>query len=413
MKKQYIQLFSFLCFPLLTLAQTVNEGMLYVGEGTAFSTVERFDNLSSGAFYNDGETFIYSHFNNDGVLDFYENTGVTNFMGTANQNVSGTQISYLYNVLFNNSSNLNPFHLSGEINISGTTDFYDGIVDNDNYGGQITFNTNGSHVNTSDNSHVDGSVNKFGDLEFTFPIGDGGYYRFAGISAPGESSALFDGKFYFENSNNLHSHVLKEVAIEEIDNAEYWIINKVNNNSENGLITLSWRDVTTPSSMIEAAQQDALTIVRWDETTNMWVDEGGVINTGDQTITTSANNYGVFTLGRLNSDLDLPCELIVYNYVTPNGDGKNDYFIIEQSYTNCARNLNVQVYNRWGVKVFETDDYGEKGNVFNGHSSGRLTIKDSDVLPASTYYYIANYQYGSEAENKSHKQAGFLYLSDN
>jgi len=414
MKNFYIYINVCLLFVFSTLkAQTVNEGVLYVSEDTQFSTVERFDNLSTGTFYNDGDAFIYSHFNNDGILDFYQNTGLTRFIGSSSQMISGLETSYLYDVYFNNSSAIAPFQLSGKLHISGESDFYEGIVDNDNFGGEITFYTNATHINTSDYSHVDGPVNKFGNQEFTYPIGDGGYYRFAGISAPVNTAALFEGKFYFENSDDLYSHELRAGVIEEIDNQEYWTIERRSENIENGLITLSWRDVTTPSSMIQAAQQEALTIVRWDAPTNMWVDEGGTIDLDNQIITTAVNSYGVFTFGRVNSNHMLPCDLVVYNSVTPNDDGKNDYFQIDQSNNACARNLKVLVFNRWGVKVFETDNYGAHGNVFDGYSSGRLTLNSSERLPFGTYYYILEYEYGTETDSNHYKKAGFLYLSAN
>jgi gliding motility-associated-like protein len=179
------------------------------------------------------------------------------------------------------------------------------------------------------------------------------------------------------------------------------------------LITLSWRDVTTPQPMIDAAQRDALTIVRWNPDTNMWVDEGGAINLEAQTITTAVNGYGVFTFGRVKTDLVLSGDIVVYNSVTPNGDGKNDYFFIDTSNSKDIYNLNVQVFNRWGVKVFESDNYGIDGDVFDGFSKGRMTVDKSEQLPTGTYFYILDYQYGNPSENKRHKQAGFLYLSGN
>ncbi len=412
MKKHLLFISTFLLFTFTVIAQTSNQGTLYVSEDTQFSTVERFNNLKSGEFYNDGDTFIYSHFNNDGDLDFYQNTGTTFFIGAADQNISGTQTSYLYNAYFDNTSNTVPFLLSGNVEISGTADLQEGIIDNDNFGGSITFNTNANHINTSDYSHVDGPVNKLGDQEFTFPIGDGGYYRFGGISAPSNSDANFEAKFYFENSNNLYTHSLKAGAIEEIDNQEYWTIQEKTATDEDVLITLSWRDVTTPQSMIAAAQQDALTIVRWDEASNMWVDEGGAIDIDNQTVTTAVDNYGVFTFGRLKQDVVLTGGLVVYTAVTPNGDGVNDFFFIDNQNPNI-NDIHVEIYNRWGVKVFETDNYGDGGNVFTGYSSGRLTINDSEQLPSGTYYYILDYQYGDSGSNDRHKQAGFLYLSGN
>lgn len=412
MKKSLFHISALLFFTLNMMGQTSNEGMLYVSEDTKFSTVERFNNLDTGSFFNDGDVYIHSDFNNDGILDFYQNTGLTNFIGRAKQTISGTKMSYLYNVYFNNSSNSVPFEVSGGINISGQADLFEGILDNDNFGGEITFNTSAYHINTSDYSYVDGTVHKLGNKEFIFPIGDKGYYRFGGISAPSNNESLFQGKFYYENSNDIHPHSSKFESLEEIDNQEYWTIEKKSISNEDMLVSLSWSDFTTPQSMIDAAKQNVLTIVRWNEDTNMWTDEGGAIDIQSKTVSTAVSGYGVFTFGRLKSDL-LPCDIVIYTAVTPNGDGNNDYFLIDTSNNECANNLHLQVYNRWGVKVFESNNYGVDGDVFDGFSSGRITVNDSKQLPTGTYYYILEYQYDNPSENNRHKQAGFLYLSGN
>lgn len=393
-------------------AQTVNTGEVYVTNGTIFSTMQDFDNTENSSFYNDGEVYIYADFNNDGTVDFLENTGLTRFQGQNTQGISGTSESYFYDVLFDNSSSQVPFQLSGKMTIAGESNFNRGIVDNDNFGGSISFDNNAYHTNTSDYSHVDGSVNKIGETAFEFPIGDAGYYRFGGISAPNNQGTVFIAKYYFENSNDLHAHELKASGIEEIDNREYWTIQQSSSTNEDVLITLSWRDVTTPQSMIDAAQQDALTIIRWDEETNMWLDEGGAINLDAKTVTTAVDDYGIFTFGRLDSDTALPGKIVVYNALTPNGDGKNDFFFIDNQ-DPAVQNMRVQIYNRWGVKVFETDNYGQSGNVFRGYSTGRLTVDSSKLLPTGTYYYILDYNYDSNGEKKRYNQAGFLYLSGN
>lgn len=411
MHKTFLYLCALFIFNGL-IAQTSNEGMLYISKATAFSTVAKLNNKPSGELYNDGEAFIYSHFNNDGILDFYQDTGMIRFIGNATQEVSGNNSSFLYDVYFNNNSNSVPFKLSGVLEISGIANFEQGIVDNDNYGGSIFFNANADHINTSDNSHVDGPVNKSGDNEFIFPIGDGGFYRFGGISGPAEVTSNFEGKFYFENSNDLYAHHLRAGAIQEIDNQEYWTIEEKTSDNEDVLITLSWRDVTTPEVMINAAQQDALTIVRWDEASNMWVDEGGAIDMNNQTVTTAVDNYGVFTFGRLKAEAKLLGGLVVYNAVTPNGDGINDYFFIDNQNPDI-KNIHVEIYNRWGVKVFEANNYGEEGRVFDGYSTGRLTVNSSEQLPSGTYYYVLDYLYDKGGKNERHHKAGFLYLSGN
>jgi len=370
------------------------------------------DNVQSGEVYNDGDAYIYSGFNNDGVVDFSQNTGLTRFIGTAPQALSGSEISYFYDVLFDNNSQVAPFQLSGWFDISGQSNFYQGIVDNKTFQGRMEFRADAFHINTSDYSHVNGPVGKLNQGDFIFPIGDGGYYRMAGISTPENPDAKIDGEFFFENSDPLFSHELKPDAVLKIDDQEYWTIdNMTNKREDNVFVSLSWREVTTPDFIIDAAENEALTIVRWNEEKNMWVDEGGIVDIDNQTITTDVSGFGVFTMATLKMDVVSPCHVIVYNAVTPNGDGINDYFRIEDQ-GDCAQDLRVKVFNRWGVKVFETNNYGPDGDLFDGYSSGRLTVrKDNAQLPTGTYFYILEYLYDTGETLKTQKQQGYLYLS--
>lgn len=413
LKLLYIPVALVWLFGLSLYGQTTNTGTLYVSPGTEFSTVEDFKNTTSGEFHNDGESFIYANFNNNGVVDFYQQTGTTLFIGKLPQLISGNEESFFYNLYFDNQSGPAPFHLSGSISTLGTTDFRNGIVDIDNYGGRFTFIDDADHVNTSDFSHVDGPVEKYGNTDFIYPIGDAGYYRFAGIASLQPPSALFEAKYFLENSGNLHPHQLKPDVVELIDNQEYWTIKPTGTNNKSVMLTLSWRAETTPAAIIADPQEENIHIVRWDVEKNMWVDEGGVVNPTAKTVTTAIEKYGIFTLARVHSENILPCELVVYNAVTPNGDGVNDFFRIDRSNNSCAQNLHVQVFNRWGVKVFESRNYGEGGNVFTGYSDGRMTIQGENQLPTGTYFYILNYDYNTSSGTRNYKKAGYLYLNGN
>jgi gliding motility-associated-like protein len=48
-------------------------------------------------------------------------------------------------------------------------------------------------------------------------------------------------------------------------------------------------------------------------------------------------------------------DLSVPNAFTPNGDGENDQFCL-QGWDVCSRYFNIYIFNRWGEKVFESDD---------------------------------------------------------
>ena len=389
-----------------------NKGEVYVFPNTLVSVKSNFFNEETATFVNDGEVYLHGSLKNDGVLDFIDVSGLAVFTGSKLQKIEGDEPFYFNNILFQNTSEAAPFQLYNEINAYGLVNFQNGIVDSDNYGGAFIFRESANHTNTSDLSHVDGTVEKEGDEDFIFPIGDGGYYRFAGVSSLGTSNH-YKAKYFLENSNFQYSHNLRSDIVTQINNKEYWIIEPSANPDEDIMISLSWREETTPEEVIAAPQEGNIHIVRWDEEANMWIDEGGVVSTNDNTVSTAVNKYGVFTLARVKGDDILPCEIVVYNAVTPNNDGINDYFRIETTDSSCAQNLSVQIFNRWGVKVFESDNYGVGGNVFRGYSEGRVTVNGDKQLPSGTYFYVLNYDYDTNNGIKRHKQAGYLYLSGN
>jgi gliding motility-associated-like protein len=71
----------------------------------------------------------------------------------------------------------------------------------------------------------------------------------------------------------------------------------------------------------------------------------------------------------------IACDLTVYNAISPNGDNKNDVFVI----TNIEQypNNTVQIFNRWGKEVFNENGYDNTSKVFTGKN-----------LPDGVYFYI-------------------------
>ncbi len=111
----------------------------------------------------------------------------------------------------------------------------------------------------------------------------------------------------------------------------------------------------------------------------------------------------------------LGCETIVVNKaITPNGDGKNDILFIQGADNSLCypKGVAVEIYNRWGILVFETDKYSNSSNYFDGYSRGRTTVSKSDGLPTGTYFYIVNYESFDNTGNiQMNKKDGFIYLS--
>lgn len=77
-----------------------------------------------------------------------------------------------------------------------------------------------------------------------------------------------------------------------------------------------------------------------------------------------------------------PEGIVIYELLTPNGDSKNDEFVIAN--LDCTKDNELIIYNRWGNIVFEAQNYGcDNSGWWTG------TLKTSDKpLPDGTYFYI-------------------------
>jgi hypothetical protein len=74
----------------------------------------------------------------------------------------------------------------------------------------------------------------------------------------------------------------------------------------------------------------------------------------------------------------------------------------------CYTDNSIEIYNRWGVKVYETQGYDNSIRVFRGYSEGRVTINKSEPLPNGTYYYVLKYK---DFNGNGLTKTGFLYLT--
>jgi len=107
-----------------------------------------------------------------------------------------------------------------------------------------------------------------------------------------------------------------------------------------------------------------------------------------------------------NGDISAEDDLEVFDIMTPNDDGLNDVLVI-RGIQNYPVNT-LEIYNRWGVKVYGVEGYGVNSNFFKGISDGRTTISRGEQLPIGTYYYILVYV---NNEGVTKRLAGPLYIN--
>lgn len=397
----------------------VNEGIMSVAEGGLMSTIYDFDNKNSGNVHNDGTVYYYRNFNNDNFYSQTKENKTSKAIFTRYESeqgvqlISGTEPSEFHDVVLKNGKSEMAFDLKNEMNVKGSVEFQEGIIKVDSLHGMLTFHQGAKGVRPTDRSHAEGFVEKIGNEEFQYPKGDKGLYRYARISAPENVKDAYEGKYLLDDKNFFRAHLAKSGVINLLDEREYWTIDKGNDNSKGDvMLTLSWDERTTPKELLENPEKE-LHVVRWDKKQQLWVDEGGVVDLEAKEITTatSVNGYGFFTLATVKTDWLLDGDVVIYNLVTPDGDGKNDYFIIDN--INRFPNNTVEIYNRWGVKVYDTKSYDSTGNVFRGYSEGRVTINKNEKLPTGTYFYIVTYEYKDAQGSRMIKKSGYLHLESN
>jgi gliding motility-associated-like protein len=90
-------------------------------------------------------------------------------------------------------------------------------------------------------------------------------------------------------------------------------------------------------------------------------------------------------------------DVVIYNALSPNNDGLNDYFMIQYADAIPEENM-VTIYNRWGDVVFEISNYDNDIRVFKGLSNS------GKELPTGTYFYKIEFSSGKSGKS------GYLFL---
>lgn len=169
--------------------------------------------------------------------------------------------------------------------------------------------------------------------------------------------------------------------------------------------------IVVPSSSTVAAFSSNSTALTYDFTdlstsgVDQWAwdfGDGSVSNSQNPSHTyTACGPQKICLIASKNNCIDTVCSDIevdelysVPNVFTPDADGINDIFIIDNT---CLKEDVLEIYNRWGMKVFETTSGGWDGRMTSG-------VQASE----GTYYYI--FKAVSLLAGKDYDSKGFISL---
>jgi gliding motility-associated-like protein len=134
--------------------------------------------------------------------------------------------------------------------------------------------------------------------------------------------------------------------------------------------------------------------VSFDSNFNLIINYSNVSFVGTDQITIEVCDLAG-ACSQLILEINVEGEIVVYNAISPNGDGKNDYFKIDN--IQFIEPINrVLIYNRWGDKVFEVEDYDNDSQRFEGKQT------NGKELPSGVYFYKIIYLGNNRDELKGY-----------
>jgi gliding motility-associated-like protein len=126
-------------------------------------------------------------------------------------------------------------------------------------------------------------------------------------------------------------------------------------------------------------------------------------------INLSVSEYGDYTFAYTGCDTTLEfnvlfmCELDVPNVFSPNGDGVNDVFFVENLTDEYYSYSNLSVYNRWGDEVYRDGHYGLNGTWWDGQNTHQ-----NDPLLEGVYFYVL--RVGNKVSEARDEYRGTVHL---
>ncbi|SDR91434.1 gliding motility-associated C-terminal domain-containing protein [Maribacter dokdonensis] len=349
---------------------------------------------------------FHTDFINESPMD--NNLGLAGFYGTEQLTVSGTVTPQFYdmelalenhmilNLGMDNTNNTNFIFGSIRTPLTQPDVFYN-FVDNSFYSGENDF------------SKIEGYAAITNQQNFGFPVGDVQYLRPLIINS--ESVNLFAKCAYFyENPNNAPAPIgfidtnATDLDVELVNTFEFWRLE----GSVPTTVTLSWNDRSTVASLTDNV--DEIIPVGFSKASQQWVNLVGSVPVGTLTegfVSTESfipDDYEAITLGSSKTPFEpLSKEVLFIDnfFVSVNGDGVNDTFYIEEL-EEFNSNF-VQIYDRYGLKVFEKTNYT---NEFVGFSNlDNVPFGAEEGLPTGVYFYTIH------IPDEDLNYQGFLYLT--
>lgn len=357
-------------------AQTVNRGaVISIKPNTILSIKTDFTN--NGTVVNNGNLVIAGRWQNNETYD--AGSGGITFNSDIDQIINHNDQSFSRLTISGGGKKM----FLANITIENEMIFEEGILTSQN-GAHIVFTPGSTISGGSDAAHINGRVYHQGSGNLFFPIGNG-------------------STFLPVTLNNVPANTQVGIEVQSIPSGTPLqtrapLINVVSENAWSLDVVqgdLASSTVTLPLHNLPAGINTATVVVAESQSLTdpfAGLGQSAFAGTSQSGFVTSiaGPNESIVTLATSAGE----GEISVFNGVSPDGDGLNDYWHVENiDRLPDAQPNTVTIFNRWGDEVWSARNYDNVTNVFTG-----------DNLPAGTYFYKIEFSSGRK------KQTGFISL---
>jgi hypothetical protein len=308
-------------------------------------------NNATGTYDNTGTTTVTGSWTNGGTTadsgtinvagDWINNATFTRYIGTVvmnggAQNFSGTQITTFNNltILGGNTKTLNIAE-----RVDGINDLTLGILSTTQTN-LLTYTTNGTWINGSSTSYIDGPAAKdFNSaVEFRLPIGKSSRFNTVAVQPNSATATTFRAEYFYAPYVNTTTMIL---PLKKISKIHYWNIDQTSGTS-NAQVRLYWISGDYNLGGNNLINTATLEVARW--TGAAWTGEG------------KANVTGNFVSGNIQSNVVTTWGLAPNEHFTIGGDSTENGLPVELDHF-AARQEGSHVKLEWRTRS-EIDNLG-------------------------------------------------------
>lgn len=363
-------------------------------------------NSGNFAVHHNAQIGLHTDFIND--ADFEPSSGLVGFYGNRPIIVSGNVSPTFWDTEILMGSNV---FLQTSIMVQNNVNFILGdVLSPTNIPAiNLNFMDQGFFTGESNASKVTGFAAINNREVFSFPVGDPQQLRPLTLNSE-STTPLAVCAYFFEDPSNPTS-IIQAFDTEEkvkdigtVTDREFWVLQS----DMPTQVTISW-NTRSALATIPNATLESIIVVGWSKSSNQWVIIGNSAIGGDisQGVVTSEtfvpSDYAAITFGTvpLPTDTFAVDNPTLGNYfLSPNGDGINDFLIIDDMEE--SPNNSLRIFNRYGQKVFEKINYT---NEFRGvANTGSMVPNQTAGLPEGVYFYLVT------LDDLGLEYSGFLFL---